>query len=118
MPLFTIQGSQYEGVPAGNYIGVFKALDACETSKGKAYRWKFEIIEGEHKGRIVSELSDGVSPPTTKNKTGRFLVALSKQSLTAGVQVDPDKYVGRKYLIICEPKDSNSGTKITTFSAI
>lgn len=115
--LMTIVCSQFESVPVGAYRAKFVELSRCETMNGNAYRWKFEIIEGEHAGRIVSELSDADSPPTVKNKTGRFLAALATKSLAAGLQVDPESYIGKSYLVIVEPKEGGK-TKISTFTAI
>ena len=119
MPLLTITSSSYDNVPAGTYKAKFKEFQQdIETSKGKAYRWKFTITEGKYAGTNVSELSDAGSLPSTKNKTGRFLVAISGKPLAHGTAVDPDDYVGRPYLVIVEPKDDKGGTKITTFSPL
>jgi hypothetical protein len=116
MPLLTITSSTYDTVPAGTYKAKFKEFqENVETSRGKAYRWRFTITEGKHAGVNVSELSDAGSLPSTKNKTGRFLVAISGKPLADGTEVDPDHYVGRPYLLIVEPKE-NGGSKITTFS--
>ena len=43
--MITISASKsFESVPAGVYQPcIFKALEECETSKGKAYRWRFAI---------------------------------------------------------------------------
>jgi hypothetical protein len=117
MVLLTITSTTYESVPPGTYRTQFTAFTPTTTSKGKAYRWTFTVIEGEHKGKTISDLSDGEHPPTVKNKTGRWLVALSGKPLASGTSVDPDEYVGKTYFVICEPKE-NGGSKISTFSAL
>ena len=113
--MMTICGG-FESVPAGVYTPcVFKALEECETSKGKAYRWKFDVPDG----KAISELSDREHPPTDRNKTGRFLAALAGKPLAVGTSVEPNDYVGRKYLIVVSPKPGTDGkTGIATFSPL
>jgi len=115
--LITIQSSSYECVRPGIYTAEFCGLVTCETANGKAYRWQFTITDGEYKDKPISELSDANSPATPKNKTGRFLAAIGKAELKAGVQVDPDSYVGKRYMVFCEQKEGG-GSKITTFSQL
>ena len=107
----TVEKGGYEPLPVGNYHATFEGLEELETQRGKAYRWCFKIANGQ----TASELSDAETPPTVKNKTGRFLCALAKANLEKGVQVNPSDYIGKKYLLIVESKDAND-TKITTFS--
>lgn len=113
MPLFTIQASN-DFTPVGNYQTTFKGIENIETEHGKAYRWLFETKDG----KTISVLADGEKPPTQKNKMGRFLSALSGQPLHAGVQVDPDAFVGKPYFVIVGHKDDGVGTKVDTFSPI
>lgn len=110
--LFTITDS-YESVPAGTYQATFNGLKATETQNGKAYRWAFRTDDGKE----ISGLSDAESPPTTRNKTGRWLCALATKPLQAGVQVDPDQYVGKRYFVIVTAHADNK-TKLETFSAL
>lgn len=115
MTLLTIQDGGYESVPPGLYKAKFVALEETETAKGKAYRWRFEVTEGTQSGKAISELSDRESPPTVKNKTGRFLCALAKQAVASGVAIDPDAHVGKHYMCFVEAKDG--GSKLVTFTA-
>ncbi len=111
--LFTIQASTSDGVPAGTYRAKFKEVSPLTTKNGNAYRWVFQADDG----KTISALSDAENPPTTKNKTGRWLSALSGKPLTAGVSVNPTDYVGRNYLVIVSPAE-NGKTKLETFSAL
>ena len=112
--IFTIQESGGDGVPPGNYQGTFSKFDdTLETSNGKAIRWAFTVDDD----RIVSGISDRESPPTTKNKTGRWLAAISSQPLTAGTSVDPLDYIGHRYLLIVGDAGQGRG-KLETFSRI
>lgn len=110
--LLTIQDS-YESVPAGAHQAAFTGMKPTETTNGKAYRWSFRTDDGKE----ISGLSDAESPPTTRNKTGRWLCALSTKPLQAGVQVDPEQYVGKRYLVMVAAAPDNR-TKLETFSAI
>ena len=106
-------GNGYEGLAVGSHKGVFKGIEPTETQKGKAWRWRFETLDGKK----ASELSDRESLPTPKNKTGRFLMALAGKAFAGGDKIDPDAYVGKNYLLIVEPKGDGK-TKISTFTAI
>jgi hypothetical protein len=100
------------------YRAEFVAVEQTETSKGKAWRWKFKVTDPKASDKIVTELSDAESPPTPRNKTGRFLQALVGKPLAEGVSVNPDDYVGKPYMLVIENKPDGNGTKVTTFSAI
>jgi hypothetical protein len=114
--MITICGG-FESVPAGVYQPcIFKALEECETSKGKAYRWRFETPDN----KPITELSDREHPPTERNKTGRFLAALAGKPPVVGTAVEPNDFVGRKYLVVVSPKAgaTNGQTGIATFSPL
>jgi hypothetical protein len=76
-----------------------------------ALRWRFETDEGAE----VGYFSD--TKPTTKNKVGRWLAALSGKALTDGVAVNDSEYIGRRYMLIVEANDKG-GTSLNTFTAI
>ena len=114
--LLTIQDA-YDSVPLGNYTTTFRSMVPKETSKGKAYLWTFEVVEGEKTGSEISDFSDANSGPTTKNKTGRWLAAIAKKPLEKDVSVNPDKHVGKRYLVIVEP-GTNGKNKIATFTLL
>ncbi len=119
--MLTISGGDYEAVPAGVYQPCsFKALEECETNKGKAYRWKFTVEqEGPQKGAAISELSDREHNPSVRNKTGRFLAALLGKPAAIGMTVEPGDYVGKKYLVVVTPKPGpDNKTGIATFSPL
>ena len=113
--LLTIRKTSFEEVPVAAYKSVFRGLTPTETSKGEAFRWVFEVFEGEHKGKTISDLSDRKA--ATLNKTGRWLCALSGKSLVDGTEVNPDDYVGKKYLVIVEAKE-NGHNKVATFTPL
>jgi hypothetical protein len=113
--LLTITKSSFEDAPAGAHKATFKGLTPTETSKGEAYRWVFEAIDGAHKGKVISDLSD--RKVTTLNKTGRWLSALSGKPLADGTQVNPDDFTGKPFLVIVEAKEGGR-SKIATFTPL
>jgi len=113
--LLTIKKTSFEEVPCGAHRVVFKGLTPLETSKGEAYRWTFEVVDGDLKGKTASDLSD--RKVTTLNKTGRWLCALSGKPLADGTQINPDDYVGKKYLVVVEAKEGGRN-KIATFTPL
>jgi hypothetical protein len=117
--LMTISSNSYESLPAGMYRGTFASVEADETSKGKAWKWKFNVRDPKAEGKTVCEFSDAEGPPTLRNKTGRFLQALAGKALAEGTGINPDDYVGKSYLLVIEPKPDKPGeTRLSTFSAI
>jgi hypothetical protein len=113
--LLTIKKTSFEDVPAGAHKAVFRGITPTETCKGEAYRWVFEVVDGDLKGKTASDLSD--RKVTTMNKTGRWLCALSGKPLADGTEVNPEDYVGKKYLVIVEAKE-NGRNKIATFTPL
>jgi hypothetical protein len=114
MPLLTIKKSSFEELPPGAYKAAFKSITPTETSKGEAYRWLFEVFEGDQKGKTISDLSD--RKITTANKTGRWAAALAGKSPADESQINPDDYAGKKYLVILEGRNGHS--KIATFTPL
>jgi hypothetical protein len=113
MTEITMTDGSFESLSVGTHKAAFKQLEETETSKGAAYRWHFETLDGKK----VNELSDREYKPTPQNKTGRFLQALASRTLKGGDTIDPAVYVGKTYLLIVEPKGDGK-TKITTFTAL
>jgi len=112
---FTLAKSQtYSDVKPGMYHCLFVSLTPLETSKGKALRWEFK---DEKSGIIISDLSDANTGPNDRNKTGRWLCALSSKPLEAETNIVPLDYVGKRYMVIVEAK-AEGKTKISTFTAI
>jgi len=97
--LMTIRTSEFKSVPSGAYRTVFDSVEPVETSKGKAYRWKWTVSEGPQKGSLISSFSDREYDPSPKNKTGRYLAALAGTSPSDGLAIDPDHYVGKEYTV-------------------
>jgi hypothetical protein len=116
--LMTISSNSYESLPAGLYRGTFASVEADETSKGKAWKWKFHVNDPKASGKTVQEFSDAERPPTVRNKTGRFLMALAGKALSEGTGIDPDQYVGKTYMLVIEPRQDGNGTRLATFSAV
>jgi hypothetical protein len=106
--ILTIQPS-YEEIPSGSYKTSFVEIAELETSKGKAFRWVFKSEDG----KIISGLSDAEHAPSPKNKTGRWIAALSGKPLTTGLAVNPKDYAGKKYL--CIVAAGENGTRLETF---
>ena len=109
MPLMTIKASG-DLVKPGQYQTTFKGIESQETENGPAIRWIFETDNGQR----ISGLTD--LGPTTKNKPGRWLSALSGKPISDGISVNTDDYIGKRYLVIVQPyKDSS---RIETFVAL
>ena len=102
--------STYEPPEPGIYQPcIFESFTETTTEHGAAYRWAWKAPNG----KTLSDISDRKKPASTKNKTGRYLAAISGQPLAAGVSINPEDYIGKKYLIVVGPEK-----KIETFSRL
>jgi hypothetical protein len=105
---FTIRD---DSVPEGNYEAVFVGYEQrTHEEYGEGYRWEWEITNGPQKGKAVYRTTP--LKPTTRNACGAVLAALGAQSQGDGVQVNPDAYVGKAYLIIVKKSPSGKGTRV------
>ena len=112
MAKYTIQQSGGERVPAGTYLdSLFIGIEEFESEKGTLLRWKFELPN-----KLVATGITGADKPTEKNRLRKFLCGLAKAPLKAGTTVDPDEYIGKKYLVIVSENDK--GTSIEMFTAL
>ncbi|SRR5579871_2024141 len=99
MPVFTVSSG---GVPAGSYTGTFVGIEAQPENKEKGYpagiRWKFAIDAGPHAAQTASRVTGGT--PSPKNSCGKMLSGLIGRALKEGEQVDPDAYLGKRYMLV------------------
>jgi len=90
------------GVPIGNYTGTFTGTEVTPPKPEKGYgaglRWKFQIDAGTCAGQTTSRVT-GTSP-TPKNGCGKLLSGLIGRALKEGEQVDPDNFIGKRYMIV------------------
>jgi hypothetical protein len=106
--LVTIKSSSV-GLGVGNHKASFVGIEATTTVKGAAWRWKFRTDDGQDVGYFSGDV------PSSLNKAGRWLSALSGKPV--GVPIQTDDYVGKRYLLIIT-NGENGGTKLETFTAI
>jgi hypothetical protein len=99
MALLTVSSG---GVPVGSYTGKFLGVENVPENPEKRYgaglRWKFGIDVGPHEGQTVSRVTG--TAPSIKNGCGKMLSGLIGRSLKEGEQVDPDIYLGKRYMLV------------------
>jgi hypothetical protein len=107
MPLLTVVTGT---VPIGNYVGKFMGLETVpenpERKFGPGVRWRFAIDTGPHEGQVVSRITG--TTPSVKNGCGKMLSGLLGRPLQVGEQVDPDAYVGKRFMIVVAAAQENS----------
>src|SRR6266536_832529 len=104
------------GAPQGTYRAKFAGVQPREPMAGTDYgpglEWRFEIVDGPHRGRVVARTT---SPePTLKNSCGRMLTGLAGGALRLGEEFDPAAYLGRLYVVTVEVNSTGSGTRVGT----
>ena len=109
MSVLKIQNSS---LPIGSYKAVFEGVETTTHEEyGDGLKWAFRVADGQHAGRECYRITK--CEPTPKNSCGRLLAALSGASAKDGLEIDPDDFVGRPYLIIIAETQSGS-TRVET----
>ena len=98
-------------VPEGNYAADFVGYEQkTHEEYGEGLCWEWQIADGKYKGRSVYRTTS--CNPTTRNACGAVLAALGGQSQSDGVTVNPDSYIGKRYLVIVKKSPSGKGTRV------
>lgn len=101
------------GVPVGNYTGSFAGVEPAAENKEKGYgaglRWKYTIDSGPYQGQTASRITGPT--PTPKNVCGKMLSGLLGRALAEGEQIDPDQFVGKRFMIVVAAGQSG-GTRV------
>jgi hypothetical protein len=107
------------GVPAGSYTGTFAGYEPQPENEEKGYqaglRWSFKIDTGPHAGQTASRIT-GASP-SPRNSCGKMLQGLIGRALQEGEQIDPDKYLGKRYMLVVATSQ-NGGTRVEAVVAV
>lgn len=104
-------GKAGDPVPPGSYKTHFQL---CEETEGNpayppAYRWAWEISEGEFVGREVSRITS--QKLNAESNAGKLIASLAGGPVEADQQINLQDYVGQKYL--CSVVETKSGgTKV------
>ena len=110
MALLTVSSG---GVPIGNYTGTFAGIEAQPENKEKGYgpgiRWKFAIDNGPCAGQTASRVTGQTLTP--KNTCGKMLSGLLGRGLKEGEQIDPDQFIGKRFMIVVEA-GQGGGTRV------
>ncbi|MEO2015360.1 MAG: hypothetical protein ABGZ53_13405 [Fuerstiella sp.] len=99
-------------VPAGQYKAKFLRCEesAGNPAYGPAYRWAWEVLEGEFAGREISTItSQKVNP---QSNSGKLIALLNGSPVDSDQTVDLQAFVGQTYL--CSVVESGNGTKVDT----
>lgn len=104
-----------ESVPVGKHKAKFLGVKPHESQYGKALRFGWQVIGGEHNGAVATRICN--TKATTKNATGRILAGLAGREPSANLEVDPDGLVGREYWIEVAEVQSG-GTRVESLSPV
>jgi hypothetical protein len=111
------------GAPADIYFGKFLGISPFKGDgkprigrdgkpMGEAVEWQWEIIEGEHAGKIVGRLTSTM--PTTKNAAGTLLAGVAGRVVQVDEDIDPNAFVGCMYqIVVSVSKDNPNKTYVT-----
>jgi hypothetical protein len=98
---WVVQEVKSKGVPAGNYMAVFKGVqDFKIPATGEdRWRWAWQVKSGEHTGSEASTLSD--KNINANVRAGRIVAGLLGRAIKVGDNVKAliDDCIGKTYLI-------------------
>jgi|GEM_PF-6245341 hypothetical protein len=85
--------------PAGSYpANFFGAQETQHAEYGPGLVWTWQITAGPRKGELVTRRT--ATPATSRNATGKFLVAMTEQPLEKLDDAELEDYVGTRCLIV------------------
>ncbi len=107
---FEIKATNANSVPDGIHSDtVFGGVEQFTSKEGKdLLRWKWSLPDG----RTASAVSNP-NGATPKNKLGKFLCLIANRPVSEG-NVNPDDFVGKKYLIVVAEGSVNSFSAIAS----
>jgi hypothetical protein len=79
---------------------------------GEAIEWKFKIVAGAYKDRIVSRITG--TTPTLGNACGKLLNGVMGRTVRPDEEPDADVMVGRLYSVVVSPKESDPSKTYVT----
>jgi hypothetical protein len=104
-------------VPNGEHLAIFESAEVKKHSfsgrETERIHFKFKIIEGDAKGLFAF----GFTTPNSKfgSKLFDFLCMLKGQLLSPNETINPESFIGRKYLIKVELSGSGK-PKVNSFT--
>ena len=108
-------------VPTGNYVAKllgFKEMPASTMfpDSGPSWVWEFEIVQGEHAGKIASRFTP--QKATTNNNLGKMLSEMHGRKLTANDKFDLNMLIGKEYLITVGWNKAGTKTRVIMCSQV
>lgn len=103
---------EYEPIPAGNYI--LKALEADEkttASGGTMITAKFEVVKGEHAGRLLWQNFNVVNKSPTAQSIGRGQIVAWAHACGKPNADDTDKLLGKPFAASVDIDPAKNGYK-------
>ena len=102
------------GVPAGAYTVELVAVEPWTENSdkyGDGIVFKFKVLGGEHDGVETSRITG--SRLTPKSALKRILMGLKGGDIEVGEKIEPQAFVGRRYMAVVQETDSGS-TRVET----
>lgn len=111
---FTVKtGNDKYGAPVGLYLAKFLGVqEKNHPEYGAGLEWQFEIVEGEHRGKIVTRTTG--MDPSPKNACGRMISDLLGGTYTVGTELDLKPCVGLRYKVKVELNSTGNGSRVGT----
>jgi len=106
--ILTIQDTQ--PLPVGEYLVRLTELTEVEGKFGTQLRFRLEVVEGKHAGRLLTAFASPSGNPASK--CVRWVSALLGRHLQAGEQVDLTTLVGKLARAVVVLKTTADGREV------
>jgi len=95
------------GVPVGGYEAEFVEWEqSVHEQFGDRIGFRFRVIGGAHDGTETTRFTGAKLSP--KSALAKVLSGLAGQKIEVGDSVDPDKFVGKRYMVVVEETESGA----------
>ncbi len=98
---FVVQAATAEPLPVNSYFATFKTVEPfSNASIVDRWRWSWEVVTGNHKGRLATALTD--QRITALNHAGRLLSGMLGRPLQPGEDLSAliESFKGKKFLVV------------------
>lgn len=115
MDILKFEAAVGPGAPPGAWPAVFVGIEPTENQYGKGLTWKWQVSEGEHKGKTLTRITG--ERPSPANACGKMLVAMLGKTPTPGESVALATLIGKRYLCIVA-KGAQGGCRVETVTPL
>lgn len=99
------------GVAPGSYYADFVGVKEVTNDYGAGLQWEWRVAAT---GQAITRITQ--DKPTPKNACGRILAGLTGSALAIGGEIDLDRFIGKRYIVIVAQTKENGSSRVESVS--